>query len=119
MAISFDFPDSRFWQQASAQELYMLDLQELFNHIFMANSATTIAFIKWLPSSSYASLPLCEAAMFNLQMMEAPLSYCNEDCDRRQAMWSWAMTNVPAIIWVDFRDAEAARKEHEKALSVV
>jgi hypothetical protein len=104
MTRSFQRPDHAFWANATSNELYGLDLQELFTHLFCANQRTTEAFLEWLPSSYHAGLDLCEQAAHKLIMLKAPISYCNEDCDRRQAMSSWAMATVPAAMWIEFRN---------------
>lgn len=110
MTLSFRPVDRTFWATADSHALYMLDLQELFNHIFAGHQQTTIAFLKWLPSSYGAGLELCETAAHKLAMLEAPISYCNEDCDRKSAICSWAMTSVPASFWADFRNEEAYKR---------
>lgn len=110
MTISFQRPCPKFWVNATSHELYRMDLQELLIHIFGTNSRTTIDFLKWLPSSYHAGLELCEQAAGKLAMLEAPITYSNEDCDRRQTMVSWAMTTVPAAMWSDFRNDEALRR---------
>ena len=40
----------------------------------------------------------------------APITYCNEDCDRKSTICTWAMTSVPAKFWVDFRNEEACKR---------
>jgi len=107
MAISFQRPDHKFWAIATSSELYGLDLQELFTHLFCANQRTTEAFLKWLPSSRHAGLDLCDEAGRKLAMLQAPITYSNEDFDRRQCVSAWAMTSVPAACWVDFRNEAA------------
>jgi len=110
MALSFDRPSRHFWAEASSDDLYRMDLHELFTHIFSVNEATTITFLQWLPSSYRASLELCEKAVHKLAMLQAPISYSNEDCDRRSDMISWAMNEVPAAVWVEFRNTVAYQR---------
>jgi hypothetical protein len=112
VTISFKRPDHRFWSNATSNDLYMLDLQELFTHLFCANQRTTEAFLKWVPSSCHAGLELSEQAAHRLAMLTAPITYSNEDCDRRQCMSAWAMANVPAGMWVEFRNWVAYQR-HE------
>ena len=120
MTISFDRPSRHFWAQASSDTLYKMDLHELFVHIFSVNEATTIAFLQWLPSSYYAGLELREQAVHKLTMLQAPISYSNEDCDNRSHMASWAMAQVPAATWVEFRNTVAyQRLEQERAAEPV
>jgi hypothetical protein len=104
MAISFKHPSHQFWSEATSHELYMLDLHELFTHLFCAKQATTVEFLQWLPSSYHASLTLETEAKCKLVMLQAPITYSNEDSDRRQAVSAWAMNCVPAGRWVDFRN---------------
>ena len=104
MAISFKHPSYQFWAEATSHELYMLDLHELFTHLFCAKQATTVEFLQWLPSSYHASLTLETEAKCKLVMLQAPITYSNEDSDRRQAVSAWAMNSVPAGRWVDFRN---------------
>jgi hypothetical protein len=104
MTISFKHPSHQFWAEATSHELYMLDLHKLFTHLFCAKEATTIEFLQWLPTCYFASPELCTEASHKLAMLQAPLTYCNEDCDRRQAVSAWAMNSVPAGRWMDFRN---------------
>jgi len=106
MTISFDMPSMTFWAKATSQELAMLDLQELHSHIFGAHPDTTIAFLEWLPESD-ASTDVKEQGARKLTMMQAPNRYCNEDCDKRGTMLSWALHNVPAGLWHRFRNSVA------------
>lgn len=112
MAISFQRPDHAFWANATSDQLYRLDLQELFTHLFCANQRTTEAFLKWVPSSYHAGLELSEQAAHRLAMLTAPITYSNEDCDRRQAVSAWVMANVPAGMWVEWRNVVACQR-HE------
>ena len=107
MAISFNRPSHQFWSEATSHELYMLDLHELFTHLFCAKQATTVDFLQWLPSCYHASPELKVEANHKLAMLQAPITYCNEDCDRRSAVSSWVMNTVPAGRWVDFRNQVA------------
>jgi hypothetical protein len=104
MTISFKQPSYTFWAEATSHELYMMDLQDLHGHIFSASHATTVAFLKWFPTAYTATPALIEQAANKLIMMEAPIRYSNEDFDRRQDIRSWVMDNVPARMWVDFRN---------------
>lgn len=110
MTISFKRPDHGFWANATSDELYMLDLQELFTHLFCANQRTTEAFLKWVPSSYHAGLELSEQAAHKLVMLTAPITYSNEDCDKRQDVSAWAMANVPAGMWVEWRNVVAYQR---------
>ena len=103
MTISFNHPSHQFWSEATSHELYMLDLHELFTHLFCAKQTTTVEFLQWLPTCYYAS-ELCADASHKLAMLQAPITYSNEDSDRRQTVSSWAMNCVPAGRWVDFRN---------------
>ena len=122
MTISFKNISYTFWAEASSHDLYMLDLQELCDHIFSASHATTVAFLKWLPTAHRATPELIEEAANKLIMMEAPIRYSNEDSDRRSDMRCWAMNNVPAGYWVEFRNhvawprSAAERKAEEMAV---
>jgi hypothetical protein len=107
MTISFKRPDYNFWATATSHELYMLDLQELFNHVFQAKQETTMEFLKWLPTSFHMGASLSEQAASKLAMLQAPITYSNEDCDRRQCISAWAMNSVPAAAWMNFRNEEA------------
>lgn len=110
MTLSFRPIDRTFWAAADSHALFMLDLQEVFNHIFSGHYQTTESFLRWLPSSYGADLELCEAAAHKLSMLTAPITYCNEDCDRKSTICTWAMTSVPAKFWVDFRNEEACKR---------
>lgn len=110
MTISFNRPDYGFWANATSDELYMLDLQELFTHLFCANQRTTEAFLQWVPSSYHAGLELSEQAAHKLAMLTAPITYSNEDCDKRQDVSAWAMANVPAGMWVEWRNVVAYQR---------
>ena len=107
MAVSFKHPSHQFWSEATSHELYMLDLHELFTHLFCAKQATTVEFLEWLLSCYHASPDLCAEAKYRLVMLQAPITYSNEDCDRRQSVSAWAMHTVPAGRWVDFRNQVA------------
>lgn len=107
MPISFDRPNSRFWANASSDELYMLNLQELFDHIFYAHYSTTIDFLSWLPSAYEVSEELCKEAANKKLMLQTPISYSNEDIDRKANIASWAIDRVPAKFWRDFRNTIA------------
>ena len=104
MTLSFKRPDHHFWANATSDELYSLDLQELFAHLFCANQRTTEAFLAWLPESYHATDELRTQAAGKLAMLQAPIFYCNQDCDNRQAVSSWAMNSVPAGLWVEFKN---------------
>ena len=104
MALSFKRPSYQFWSEATSDELYRLDLSELFTHLFCAKQTTTVDFLQWLPSCYHASPELKVEANHKLAMLQAPITYCNEDCDRRSAVSSWVMDNVPAGRWVEFRN---------------
>jgi hypothetical protein len=110
MTLSFKRPDHHFWANATSHELYSLDLQELFAHLFCANQRTTEAFLAWFPESYYATPELCKQAANTLAMLQAPIFYCNQDCDNRQAVSSWAMNNVPAGLWVEFKNLVACQR---------
>jgi hypothetical protein len=120
MPVSFLPIDRHFWAKASRSELHSLNLQDLFDHIFQGHSSTAEAFLEWLPASRHADIALCEQAAHKLTMLQAPISYCNEDVDRHQTISSWAMANVPAALWVEFRNTVAwqrylAEREAESA----
>ena len=107
MTISFKHPSHQFWSEATSHELYMLDLHELFTHLFCAKQTTTVEFLQWLPSCYHASPELEVEANHKLAMLQAPITYSNEDCDRRSTVSSWAMDSVPAGRWLDFRNQVA------------
>lgn len=94
----------QFWAEATSDELYGLNLQELFTYLFCANQATTVDFLQWLPSSYHASPELKVKANHKLAMLQAPITYSNEDCDRRSHVSSWVMDNVHAARWLEFRN---------------
>lgn len=110
MTRSFQRPDHAFWANATSNELYGLDLLELFTHLFCANQRTTEAFLEWLPSYHHAKFELCVQAANKLAMLKAPITYCNEDCDKRADVSAWAMANVPAGMWVEWRNVLAAQR---------
>jgi len=110
MALSFQRPDHHFWANATSDELYSLDLHELFTHLFCANQRTTEAFLEWFPESYYATDELRTQAAGKLAMLKAPIFYCNQDCDNRQHVSSWAMNTVPAGLWVEFKNFVAYQR---------
>jgi len=101
-------PNHQFWANATEGELHSLDLQELFGQLFCANQLTTEAFLKWL--QGLGSSELCEQAASKLALLTAPISYCNEDCDRRQEVSNWALNTIPAAIWIEYRNLVAFRR---------
>ena len=119
MTISFHRPDHGFWANATSNELYRLDLQELFTHLFCANQRTTEAFLEWIPGSYHAGLDLCEQASYKLAMLKAPIRYSNEDSDRRQDVSAWAMASVPVAIWVEWRNVLASQRWDAEKLAAV
>jgi hypothetical protein len=110
MTLSFKRPDHHFWANATSDELYSLDLQELFTHLFCANQRTTEAFLTWLPESYYATDELRTQAAGKLSMLQSPIFYCNQDCDNRQHVSSWAMNTVPAGLWVEYKNHLACQR---------
>lgn len=110
MALSFARPDYTLWASATSSELYSLDLQELFNHLFLANQRTTVAFLQWLPTSYYVGQDLAEFADHKLFMLQAPITYSNEDSDRRQDVSAWAMGNIPVARWIEWRNHVAYQR---------
>jgi hypothetical protein len=110
MTISFKRPDHHFWANATSTELYSLDLHELFTHLFCANQRTTEAFLEWLPESYHATNEMRKQSSIKLSMLKAPITYSNEDCDKRQDISSWALHSVPAGLWMEFRNLLAAQR---------
>lgn len=101
MPISFELVDRNFWDKATASELTLLDYQELFDHIFCGSYSTTIAFLDWLTAERQeehvipVSTELQECAINLVRMLNAPLSYANEDCDINTYVRGVALTSIP------------------------